>query len=143
MYIFASSPTTFKVRILAVRMPPPEVAGMRRREFLGVLKGRGALARRSVCEPYADGTLSLHWLVAIGSSRAARIAVLDDRGSEELAYGVVVRAWEGTMGNNLLERDYLKDPHELIGGSEQMSFVGSIVALVILSMALAATSRAC
>jgi len=93
------------------------------------------------CEPYADGTLSLHRLVAIGSSRADRIAVLDDE-IPRVAYGVVVRAWEGTMGNNLW-RDYLKDPHEFDGWLRANAFVGSIVALVILSMALAATSRAC
>ena len=46
------------------------------------------------------------------------------------------------MGNNLW-RDYLKDPHEFDGWLRANAFVGSIVALVILSMALAATSRAC
>jgi hypothetical protein len=50
---------------------------------------------------------------------------------------LVVRAWEGTMGNNLW-RDYLKDPHEFDGWLRANAFVGSIVALVILSMALAA-----
>ena len=46
------------------------------------------------------------------------------------------------MGNNLW-RDYLKDLNEFDGWLRANAFVGSIVALVILSMALAATSRAC